>query len=79
MLDWNLKHKWDNKAVLDYAISEAAKEAAKKATKETELKKGFSFVRSLIEGTDFSDEKIANLASVSPEFVQKARAESQGN
>ena len=31
MLDWDLKRKWDNKAVLDYAIDEAAKEAAKKA------------------------------------------------
>ena len=65
--------------MLDYAIDEAAKEAAKKATKEAELEKDFSFVRSLIEGTDFSDEKIANLASVSLEFVQKARTELQGN
>jgi len=79
MLDWDLKRKWDNKAVLDYAVNEVAKEAAKKATKEAELKKDFSFVRSLIKGTDFSDEKITNLASVSLEFVQKARTELQGN
>ena len=31
MFDTSLKRKWDNKAVLDYAVKEAAKEAAKEA------------------------------------------------
>lgn len=71
MYDTSLKRKWDTKVVLDYAINEAVK--------EVELKKNFSFVKGLIEGTHFSDEKIAGLASVPLEFVQKVRAELQGN
>lgn len=71
MYDTSLKRKWDNKAVLDYAVNEAVK--------DVELKKDFSFVKGLVEGTSFSDEKIADLASVSLEFVQKVRAELQDN
>ena len=70
MYDTNLKRKWDNKAVLDYAKEEGRAEERAKAD--------FQFVKNLIEGTDFSDEKIAGLASVSVEFVRRIKAELQG-
>ncbi|WP_177181230.1 hypothetical protein [Parapedobacter koreensis] len=54
---------------MDYAINEVSKEIG--------LKKDFSFVKNLIEGTNFSDEKIADLASVSLEFVNKVKSEIQ--
>lgn len=70
MYDTNLKRKWDNKAVLDYVKEEGRAEERAKAD--------FQFVKNLIGGTDFSDEKIAGLASVSVEFVRRIKAELQG-
>ncbi len=70
MYDANLKRKWDNKAVLDYVKEEGRAEERAKAD--------FQFVKNLIGGTDFSDEKIAGLASVSVEFVRRIKAELQG-
>jgi predicted transposase/invertase (TIGR01784 family) len=69
MYDSSLKQKWDNKNVLDYAVKEAVKEAVKDAREEERR----SFVDSLIQNTDFDDQKIASLASVDVSFVEKVR------
>lgn len=66
MYDTSLKRKWDNKAILDYAKEEGRQEERAKADHQ--------FVKKLIESTDFDDYKIAELASVSLEFVHKVKS-----
>lgn len=66
MYDTSLKRKWDNKALLDYAKEEGRQEERAKADHQ--------FVKNLIESTDFDDHKIAELASVSLEFVHKVKS-----
>jgi len=61
LYDSSLKQKWDNKNVLDYAVKEADKIARE------------SFVKNLIQDTDFDDQKIASLASVDATFVENVR------
>ena len=46
-----------------------------KGVESTLENKNRQFVISLLNGTDFSVEKIANLASVSIDFVEKIKAE----
>ena len=46
-----------------------------KGVESTSENKNRQFVISLLNGTDFSVEKIANLASVSVDFVEKIKAE----
>ena len=46
-----------------------------KGVESTSENKNRQFVINLLNGTDFSVEKIANLASVSIDFVEKIRAE----
>ncbi|MDZ7900254.1 MAG: hypothetical protein U5N85_19800 [Arcicella sp.] len=48
-----------------------------KGVESTLENKNRQFVISLLNGTDFSVEKIANLASVGVEFVEKIRAENK--
>jgi len=61
LYDSSLKQKWDNKNMLDYAVKEAEKIARE------------SFVKNLIQDTDFDDQKIASLASVDTTFVENVR------
>lgn len=67
MYDTSLKRKWDNKAVLDYAVNEAAKEAAKEAKQEEkmeiarEMKKDGISVEQIAKFTKLSIEKIEKL------------------
>jgi hypothetical protein len=48
-----------------------------KGVESTSENKNRQFVISLLNGTDFSVEKIANLASVSIEFVEQMKAENK--
>ena len=48
-----------------------------KGVESTSENKNRQFVISLLNGTDFSVEKIANLASVSIDFVEKMKAENK--
>ena len=48
-----------------------------KGVESTLENKNRQFVISLLNGTDFSVEKIANLASVSIEFVEKMKKENK--
>ena len=66
---------WDTQNAFD-TVRRAAKEAGKVAGKE---EAGFQFVKNLLFNTDFDDEKIAELASVSLAFVQKVKAELKVN
>ncbi|WP_353125305.1 hypothetical protein [Parapedobacter pyrenivorans] len=59
----SLKAKWDTQ------------NAFNSVRREAEEKAGFQFVKNLLFNTDFDDEKIAELASVSLSFVQKVKAE----
>ncbi len=67
MYDTSLKRKWDNKAVLDYAVNEAAKEAAKEAKQAEkmeiarEMKKDGIPVGQIAKFTKLSIEEIENL------------------
>lgn len=83
MYDASLKRKWDNKNVLDYAVRVAVEEATSKAREEATLearaKADSLFVKNLIENTDFDDDKIAALASVSVDFVRKTKVGLQAN
>lgn len=53
-------------------LLERAKNEGEARMKE---KKEYSFVQSLIKDTDFNNERIASLASVSVSFVKKVRAD----
>jgi len=61
-----LKHKWDNKNVLDYAVSAA--EA--KGREEEQVK----VIKNLIVQLGLSDEQTAGVAEVSIDLVKKIRA-----
>ena len=56
-------------------IEKGIEEGIEKGIESTSEKKNRQFVISLLNGTDFSMEKIANLASVSVDFVEKIKAE----
>ena len=58
-------------------IEKGIEEGIEKGIESTSEKKNRQFVISLLNGTDFSVEKIANLASVSIEFVEKIKAENK--
>ena len=58
----SLKSKWDTQNAFDTVRREVKEEA------------GFQFVKNLLFNTDFNDEKIAELASVSIDFVLKVKA-----
>ena len=63
MYDTSLKRKWDNKAVLDYAVNEAAKEAkqAEKMEIAREMKKDNLPVEQIAKFTKLSIEEIEKL------------------
>lgn len=63
MYDTSLKRKWDNKAVLDYAVNEAAKEAKQEEKMEIarEMKKDGISVEQIAKFTKLSIEKIEKL------------------
>jgi predicted transposase/invertase (TIGR01784 family) len=67
MYDSSMKHKWDNKNVLDYANKEG-KEAGIE-------EKSHAVVENLIVKLGLSDEQAADVAVVSVEYVAKVRAE----
>ncbi|GGC47095.1 hypothetical protein GCM10011386_44060 [Parapedobacter defluvii] len=62
MFDTSLKRKWDNKAVLDYAVSEAVKEAA--------YNTAVDIARDLKRG-GFSVEQIAKYTKLSIKEIEK--------
>ncbi|MGK6353021.1 Rpn family recombination-promoting nuclease/putative transposase [Parapedobacter sp. DT-150] len=59
----SLKAKWDTQNAFDSVRREAKEEAS------------FHFVKNLLFNTDFNDAKIAELASVSLDFIRKVRAD----
>jgi len=63
MYDTSLKRKWDNKAVLDYAVNEAAKEAKQVEKREIarEMKKDGISVEQIAKFTKLSIEEIEKL------------------
>lgn len=63
MYDTSLKRKWDNKAVLDYAINEGREQ------------KSYEFVSNLLAAGKFTVGEIANYATVSEEFVEQVSAD----
>ncbi len=63
MYDQNLKRKWDNQNVLDYAVKEAREEEQVKVIKNLILQLGLS------------DEQTAGIAEVSIDLVKKIRAD----
>ena len=65
----------DEKASLEILISRNAEsvKAESKKIKEAEERQSFEFVVSLIQQTDFDDNKIAILANVSMNFVKSVR------
>ena len=63
----SLKSKWDTQNAFASVRREALKEGAEK--------RDFQFIKNLLFNTDFDDEKIAELASVSLGFVQRVKAE----
>ena len=60
---------------IEKGIERGIEEGIEKGIESTSEKKNRQFVISLLNGTDFSVEKIANLASVSVDFVEKIKAE----
>ena len=70
MYDRNLKYKWDNQNVLDYAVKEAVKEAETKIREEEQVK----VIKNLILQLGLSDEQTAGIAKVSIDMVKKIRA-----
>jgi len=63
MYDQNLKRKWDNQNVLDYAVKEAREEEQVKV------------IKNLIVQLGLSDEQAAGVAEVSIDLVKKIRAD----
>ena len=63
MYDQNLKRKWDNQSVLDYAVNEAREEEQVKV------------IKNLIVQLGLSDEQAAGVAEVSVDLVKKIRAD----
>ena len=65
----------DEKASLEILIARNAEsvKAESKKIKEAEERKSYEFVVSLMQQTDFDDNKIAILANVSVDFVKSAR------
>jgi len=63
MYDSNLKYKWDNKNVLDYAVQEAKKEAKLEEAIEIarEMKKGGLPIDQIVKFTKLSIEQIDKL------------------
>ncbi len=66
MYDNSLKIKWDNKNVLDYAVSTAKA----KGREEEQVK----VIKNLILQLGLSDEQAASIAEVNVDFVKKIRA-----
>ncbi|SEK25400.1 Rpn family recombination-promoting nuclease/putative transposase [Parapedobacter koreensis] len=66
MYDTSLKRKWDNKAVLDYAVNEAAKEAAKEAKQEEKME-----IAREMKKDGISVEQIAKFTKLSIEEIEK--------
>src|SRR5690606_32844080 len=66
MYDTSLKRKWDNKAVLDYAVNEAAKEAAKEAKQEEKME-----IAREMKKDGISVEQIAKFTKLSIEDIEK--------
>ena len=62
MYDSSLKHKWDNKNVLDYAVKEGIE------------KEQVKVIKNLILQLGLSDEQAAGIAEVSIDLVKKIRA-----
>jgi flagellar biosynthesis/type III secretory pathway protein FliH len=60
---------------IEQGIEKGIEQGIEKGSEDTSESKSRQFVISLLTGTDFSVEKIANLASVSIEFVEKIKAE----
>jgi hypothetical protein len=71
MYDSSLKHKWDNKNVLDYAVSTAEAKGIEKGREEEQVK----VIKNLIVQLGLSDEQAAGVAEVSIDFVKKIRAD----
>jgi hypothetical protein len=77
MYDQNLKRKWDNQNVLDYAVKEAVKEAVKKAdvkAREEERIKAFEEKKAIVremkkDGLPFV--QILKFTKVSIEEIEK--------
>ncbi|MEO6522462.1 MAG: Rpn family recombination-promoting nuclease/putative transposase [Mucilaginibacter sp.] len=67
MYDSSMKHKWDNKNVLDYAKKEGREQGMEE--------KSHGVVENLIVKLGLSDEQAADVAAVSVEYVAKVRAE----
>ncbi len=63
MYDQNLKRKWDNQSVLDYAVNEALE------------KEQVKVIKNLIVQLGLSDEQTACIAEVSIDLVKKIRAD----
>ncbi|QEC80045.1 Rpn family recombination-promoting nuclease/putative transposase [Mucilaginibacter ginsenosidivorax] len=63
MYDSSLKHKWDNKNILAYAVQEAREEEKVKV------------IKNLIVQLGLSDEQTAGVAEVSVDLVKKIRAD----
>ena len=63
MYDSSLKHKWDNKNVLDYAVKEGVE------------KEQVKVIKNLIVQLGLSDEQTAGVAEVSIDLVKKVRAD----
>jgi hypothetical protein len=73
MYDASLKRKWDNKAVLDYAVSEAVKEATAKTREEERAKAEAEKLKSALKmkQSGFDVYMIADILELPVEKVEK--------
>ena len=71
MYEASLKEKWDYENVLASAVRESKLEGKLEGAEE----KSYEVVSNLILKTDFDDGRIASLAGVTVDFVQKVRSE----
>lgn len=62
---------------IEKGIEEGIEKGIEKGIESTSESKNRQFVINLLEGTDFSVEKIASLASVSIEYVQAIKTENK--
>jgi hypothetical protein len=58
----------------EFILDRERRVGMKKGVEITSYEKDFAFTKSLLEQTDFSVEKIANLVGVNVDFVEKVKA-----
>ncbi len=77
MYDTSLKRKWDNKAVLDYAVNEAVNEAVEKERAKAEVEKLAEKMKSArkMKESGFENKLIADILELPVEQIEKLALE----